>query len=89
MSTWDGILSLVDGGKVALCLVVSLCFLRLGQRTKDRLYHAFAIAFVLMATSWVLITLHSAHGDGSSLVYLPRLAAFLLIIAAIVDKNRR
>ena len=88
MSHTQLLLALLDGGKVALCLVVALCFVRLGVRAKDRLYHAFAIAFVLLGSSWMLIALRSAHGDGASLAYLPRLGAFLLIIAAIVDKNR-
>lgn len=89
MTTTQLLLALLDGGKVALCFVVALAFVRLGVRAKDRLYHAFAIAFVLFATSWLLIALRGAHGDGASLAYLPRLFAFLLIIAAIVDRNRR
>jgi hypothetical protein len=89
MSKTTLLLALLDGGKVTLCLVVALGFVRLGLRAKDRLYHAFAIAFVLIGASWLLIALGTAHGDGASLAYLPRLCAFLLIIAAIVDRNRR
>jgi hypothetical protein len=89
MSMTQTLLALLDGGKVALCMVVALAFVRLGVRAKERLYYAFAISFLLLATSWLLIALRSAHGDGASLAYLPRLCAFLLIIAAIVDRNRR
>lgn len=80
---------LVDGGTVALCLVAALCFVKLGRRTGDRLYHAFAAAMVLLGASWILIGLGVATGDGSYVAFLPRLVAFLVIIGAIVDKNRR
>lgn len=80
---------LLDGGRAVVSLVVALCFLRLGRSTKDRLYPAFAFSFVLLALSCVLVGLGVAPGDRSELAFVPRLVAFLLIIAAIVDKNRR
>ena len=80
---------LLDGSRVTLCLVVALCFARLRVETKDRLYTGFAIAFVLLAVNWTLLGIQAASGDSSVLAYVPRLLAFLLIIAAIVDKNRR
>ena len=49
----------------------------------------FALAFVLLAASTALIGMGLGVGDYSVLVFLPRLIAFLIIIAAIVDKNRR
>lgn len=89
MSTLVTLLAFLDGGKVTLCLIVALGFTKLGLRTSDRLYYFFAIAFLLLATSWVLLGLGAAFGEGSVYAFLPRLVAFLLIIAAIVDKNRR
>ncbi|HUS30745.1 MAG TPA: DUF5985 family protein [Kofleriaceae bacterium] len=79
----------LDGGRVVFCLIIALCFWRLGRTTRDRLYHAFAIAFVLMAVSATLVGLRVAIADWSAIIYLPRLLAFLVIIWAIVDKNRR
>lgn len=87
--TSDVLWTFLDGGRVALSLVVALAFLRLGRDGRDRLYHGFAIAFVLMAVSNVLIGLRVEVGDTDAFVFLPRLAAFLVIIAAIVDKNRQ
>jgi hypothetical protein len=79
----------LDGGRVTLSLLVAVAFLRLGRTTGDRLYHGFALAFVLMAASNVLVGLGLEVGESKALVFVPRLVAFLLIIAAIVDKNRR
>ena len=79
----------LDGGKVTLCLVIAVGFVKLGRRTSDRLYHLFALAFLLLGTSWVLLGLGAGYGKASVYAFLPRLGAFLVIIAAIVDKNRR
>lgn len=81
--------TLLDGGKVALSLVVALAFVKLGRRAGDRLYHGFALAFVLLGVSWALIGMGAATGDASYVAFLPRLAAFVVIILAIVDKNHR
>ena len=85
----DRLASLLDGARAMACLVVALAFVRLGRAAHDRLYHAFAAAFLLLASSETLIGLHAAPGDHSGIVYLPRLVAFLLIIWAVIDKNRR
>lgn len=85
----DRLAILLDGARAMGCLVVALAFVRLGRAARDRLYHAFAAAFVLLASSEALIGLHLAPGDHSELAYVPRLVAFLLIIWAVIDKNRR
>jgi hypothetical protein len=85
----DLLTAMLDGGRVTLCVIVALCFARLSRATRDRLYAAFAVAFVLLGVNWTLLGMQTAGGDHSALAFLPRLLAFLLIIAAIVDKNRR
>lgn len=80
---------LLDGARVFAGLVIALAFIRIGRTARDRLYHLFAAAFLLMTVSEVLIGLGIKLGDHASPVYLPRLVAFLLIIWAIIDKNRR
>lgn len=81
--------ALLDGARVFASLVVALCFLRLARSSGDRLYHAFAISFVLLALSSTLVGFDLELGEASVLAFVPRLIAFMLIIAAIVDKNRR
>jgi len=83
------IATFLDGGRVVFCLIIAVSFLRLGRAARDRLYYAFAIAFVMMSVSSTLIGLGVATTDWSAFVFLPRLLAFLVIIWAIIDKNRR
>jgi hypothetical protein len=68
---------------------VALAFTRLGKRTSDRLYYAFAVAFLLIALNWSLLGLGAASGDNSAAAFVPRLVAHLVIIGAVFDKNRR
>jgi len=85
----SSIATFLDGGRVVFCLIIALSFLRLGRATHDRLYYAFAASFVLMSISSTLVGLGVATADWSAFAFLPRLLAFLVIIWAIVDKNRR
>jgi hypothetical protein len=64
--------------------VASLFFLRFWRRTHDRLFAWFAAAFALLAVQRAVLSLAEPH----EAFYLMRLAAFVLIIIAIADKNR-
>jgi hypothetical protein len=76
------------GAVMLACLAVALFFLRSRVRTGDRLFGFFALAFFLLALErWVLMLLSREH-ELRYFVYLIRLAAFVLIIVAIVDKSR-
>lgn len=68
-------------------LIASLFFFRFWKRTRDALFMTFGFAFLLLALNQTLIGLSDVTGEGRSLLYLPRLAAFALLIAAIVAKN--
>ena len=70
-------------------LVAALFFLRFWSRTRDQLFLAFAAAFALMALNQALVVLLGVPREEQSVFYLLRLAAFLLIIVAIVSKNVR
>jgi hypothetical protein len=79
-------------GMVAMgFLVCGAFFGRFWMRTKDPLFIAFAIAFVLLAANQALATLYGAPNqlDEHTWVYLLRLAAFSLLIGAILSKNFR
>jgi hypothetical protein len=67
--------------------VIGLFFLRFWTKSRDRLFAWFAAAFWLLAIERLLLARFA--GTDLPAVYLVRLAAFILIIAAIVDKNRR
>jgi hypothetical protein len=65
-----------------------LFFLRFWVRTRDRLFVLFAVAFWVFALTRVA-QLILATVDEDYLLYWFRLAAYVLILAAIIDKNLR
>ena len=76
-------------GAVALgFFVCALFFLRFWRRTRDQLFLAFALAFGLLGLGQTIIALASIPTEEKSSLYLIRLAAFALIIFAILRKNR-
>ena len=74
---------------VALCCVAALIFLRFWTQSKDRLFAFFSGAFALLAVNYVWLTFTARESEIRPYLYLVRLAAFLLIIVAILDKNRK
>ena len=69
-------------------LAVGLYFLRLWRETRDRFFVLFGAAFWLLALNWGVLVWVAPESEHRHYFYLFRLAAFLLIILAIVDKNR-
>jgi uncharacterized protein DUF5985 len=85
----DALKALVSGAMVMGYLTAGLFFLRFWRHTRDRLFAIFAGAFWLLALQRAVLTVAVHHGqEGASWIYGLRLLAFLLILAAIVDKNR-
>lgn len=79
----------ISGSVMMGAWVAGLFFFRFWSKTRDRLFKYFGIAFWLLAVERiVLVFFVSATHEDHSLVYLIRLAAFVLILSAIVDKNR-
>ena len=77
-------------GAIAMAsVVVALFFLRFWRETGDRLFAIFASAFVLLGITRLGLALSPQDQEGLTHWYWVRLAAFLLILVAIVDKNRR
>ena len=62
-------------------------FLRFWRRTRDRLFLAFAAAFVLLAVNQALAAFLGAGDELTPYTYLLRVLGFMLILSAIVDKN--
>lgn len=77
-----------NGVAFAGSLGVGVFFLRLWRETRDRFFVLFGSAFFVLAFNWLLIVCVTPVDEHRHLFYLGRLLAFLLIIAAIVDKNR-
>lgn len=68
--------------------VAGVFFLRFWTRTRDALFGTFTAAFWLLAGEQVLLAWTDLPREEQSFVYLLRLAAFLLIIAGVLIKNR-
>jgi hypothetical protein len=69
------------------CLIAAIFFFRYWVLSRDTLFILFAIAFGLLSASWfglALTTTSEHHRE----IYLIRMVAFLLIIVAIILKNR-
>lgn len=78
----------LNGVTVAGSLAVGLFFLRLWRETRDRFFALFGVAFWMLALNGLVLLWAAPAEEHRHYFYLIRLLAFLLIIAAIVDKNR-
>jgi hypothetical protein len=79
----------VLGALVFSCALAALFFLRFWRHTADRLFAGFAAAFALLAIHWTLLALTAPTNEHRPLFYLVRLGAFVTVLLAIVEKNRR
>jgi hypothetical protein len=70
------------------CLVLAAFFLRFWRRTGDRFFLMFAIAWVFFALERLGLAILNAPEEPAARMYFLRLAGFLVIIVAILDKNR-
>jgi membrane-associated PAP2 superfamily phosphatase len=77
------------GGMLAMgYLTAALFFLRYWRRTRDRLFATFAVALLILALQRILLAADFALIEDRTWYYGLRLLAFVLILFAIVDKNR-
>lgn len=70
------------------CWVLAAFFWRYWTRTGDRFFVLFSIAWLLLGGERFGLAVINLPEEPRAGMYFLRLAAFLLIIIAIVDKNR-
>ena len=87
MNQIENLKPLLAGGIMVAAWAIFVFFVRFWRKTRDALFLWFAIAFLLLGVERVAIFV--VGRSASFLVYLIRLTAFLLIMAAVWDKNRR
>jgi Ca2+/Na+ antiporter len=68
--------------------VAALFFARFWRDTGDRLFAIFALAFLLLVVQRFLLSILGQQSEWQASVYLVRLAAYVMILVAILDKNR-
>jgi len=82
------LMQFIGGATVMAYFVVGLFFLRFWFQEGDRLFVLFATAFWLMGIGRLAAALVDPFDEARTWPYLIRLAAFLIILAAVIDKNR-
>lgn len=79
---------LITGMLMILSLVAALFFAMSWRRSGDRFFLIFALAFTLLGIERLILGILNLPESPLLSIYLVRLVAFLLIIIAIIDKNR-
>jgi hypothetical protein len=69
-------------------LVGGLFFLRFWRDLRDRLFLLFGLAFLLLCAQRVALAATDGSPEAQLPIYGLRLLAFVVIIVAILDKNR-
>jgi uncharacterized membrane protein len=78
----------ISGAIVMGYWVAGLYFLRFWRRSRDRLFVVFGAAFWLLGLQRLALATHPEWNDEYGSIYVLRLLAFLMILGAIIDKNR-
>jgi hypothetical protein len=81
LASLSGVLTLGYG-------ILALFFLKFWHRSRDRLFAWFATAFFVLMFQRATLGLTRQWSESSLWLYGLRLLAFVLIIIAIVEKNR-
>ncbi len=83
---------MLEGFLLGVIVTASLAsgafFLKYWRRTRDQLFLAFGLAFLIEGINRIFFLLVDRPNEGSPAIYVVRLLAFLIILAAIVRKNR-
>lgn len=75
-------------GVVAITsLAAGVFFLKFWRRTQDKLFLAFAIAFIIEGLNRTAVAFSAPSDEGSPWNYVVRFFAFLVILVAILRKN--
>ena len=84
------VLNAFVSGAIALGFAaIALFFLSFWRRTQIRLFGLFALAFVLLTIERIVLVTVNVNNEFAPYVYVIRLTAFMVIIGAIIDHNRR
>lgn len=79
---------LLSGALMMACLVAAFFFLEFWRRSRDKLFLMFSVAFFILSLErLVLGSLGTSH-EPRPTIYLIRLTAFVIILIAIIHKNR-
>lgn len=84
---------MIDGfllGLIVMSDVVAAAFFcKFWRQTHDRLFLAFGAAFLIEACNRISVLFLDDPATGDPIIYAVRLLSYLLIVAGIIDKNRK
>ncbi|MGE5526095.1 MAG: DUF5985 family protein [Rhodospirillaceae bacterium] len=83
------LIDFLSGALMMSFLVATAYFVRFWQRTSDRLFLYFAIAFALLALNQVALFAMGTENELRGYVYVLRVSGFILILVGILGKNVR
>lgn len=80
---------LSSGALMVCCFVAGLFFFKFWMKTRDQLFKLFSFSFFMLSFERLLLGYLGSAEEPTPLIYLIRLSSFLLIIYAIINKNRQ
>jgi uncharacterized protein DUF5985 len=80
-------IEMLSGALLFSYFVAGIHFCRFWRRTGDRLFLHFAVAFWLLALNQLATSIPAVANETAGYEYLLRVVGFIVILAAIVDKN--
>jgi uncharacterized membrane protein len=79
----------LGGASTCASWIIAFFLFKFWRESRDRLLLLFSLAFVVLGLNWLLVSACHPGGETRHYYYAVRLVAFLLILAGILDKNRR
>lgn len=80
---------MMSGAIAVASLLAALFFLRFWRHSRDRFFLYFALSFALEGLNRIALGLLVHISEDNPLFYTVRVVAYGLIVAAILQKNRR
>jgi len=85
----SGVHALLQGALAMGTLVIGVIFLRYWRDGGDRFFLYFSLSFFVQAVNRVALAVSASPHEGTPWQYGVRFLAYLLILIAIIEKNRR
>jgi hypothetical protein len=76
------------GALATMCAIAAVFFVRYWWLSKDRFFIWIASAFAVFTANWVVTVVDYGASEHTPYIFGIRLLGFLLIIAAVLFKNR-
>jgi hypothetical protein len=80
---------LLTGAIGMASLIAALFFLRFWKTTHDRFFLYFAVSFLIQGVNRFFLVQGVQASDDTPIGYLFRLISYMLIVIAVIEKNRR